>query len=353
MPRFSGEPIGISYDTSALPAQPITVQPIKPRFSGIPVSLPPPPIKFTDFVDDVWEGISGIPLGFGSALSAALEGGDPEDISKNKDLTDGIIERNRARSRATYDMLGADSAYIDKYGIKITRQNVQDIGTNIGFSATSILGGFIAGITTAPIPVPGSSTAATFGAGALLGQRMDANAFLRDMRDGIDKEALSQIGRPLTDDEFVKFINNPSLSQAAKDMGIQWASSSGGKRETLIHSLHEAGWEGVGTVIAVNAGKALFRYAKSGGILGQVLSVVGGAVGEVLTEVPTQTGQQGAEVRAGLRPGEMERSFAKGEDWQKSFEEVAGPTLLTVGATNVSVYGAGKLSGALQGKLTI
>ena len=321
-----------------------------PLSAELPPGFEPDTPSFDDFIDDTWAAIKGVPSAFKAAAASLAEGSDPKEISAAKDWSDRAIAQDRVRREANSQVEGASNPYVDFMGVTIDRKNLRNLPQQAAFSITTMATSLLAGLSAGIVPVPGARVAAFVGAGAMTAYRMDASMVLRDLRDGLDKEAILQIGRPLYDEEFVSLSEAPGLQDAAKQMGLQWGAQGSVKENVRAHAINEAGWEVAGNAIMFGAGKALFKYAKNSGLLKSILVGAGGMAGEVASETETQIGQQSAEVRLGLIRGEEERSYLSLKDQAESFREVAGPTLLTAGVMGAATYGAGRVTGMVTGE---
>ena len=298
---------------------------------------------FGNLLSDVWATAKDLPAQIGGSFAALMEGGDPRSVYGEKDWKDDWIKDARSSAMETSLKAGGRDSYADFLGISITRDDIRNFSQNAAYSLTSLAASLGAGVATAPIPVFGSSVAAAGAAGAVSGYRMDTNNILRNLRNGMDAESQKQLGRPLSDQEFISIAEAPEMQAQAKEIGLAWTGK--GNIESLVsqHGAHEAGWEAIGNVITLGTGKALFSLARKSGVFKPLLTAAGGLAGELATETETQIGQHNAEMAMGLNPDGTERSYLNLDDQVKSLREVAPATLLLTGGLQGMTYGAGKL----------
>ena len=275
------------------------------------------------------------PNAIAAGVSSFLQGGAPEDVFGSPDWKNEAIKEARYNAEQSSKSKDSQDKYVDFLGIKLNRNDVRTAPQNLAFSVVSMgasvlagLGGSVVGALAGPVGSRVVGAAAAGGAGGAAAYRMDTNNFMRDLRQYMDKAAQGQLGRPLTDKEFIDVATAPSMHDAAKQIGLAIRSSKSGQALAQEHGLHEAGWEAIGNMIMLGAGKYIIKEALKGGILKPALGAVVGTAGEVGTEMPTQMGQHNVEVAAGMSR-EAPRSWTSASDWWKSFEEVAGPTILT------------------------
>lgn len=322
---------------SALPAQPLP-DPMAQQ----EVATDPDQATWRDFLADINEAAKGLPGALKSAAASAWEGNNPEEIAKAKDWADRVINERRARSDANFTMEGADDVYVDLGPVRITRADVRNLPENVAFSLVSLLGGLVAGGAGAFIGGPVGVIAGMAGGSGVAAYRMDTNQVLRQLRDGLDRAALRDIGRPLTDDEWLSIAQSEDMQAAAYRLGVLWSRTANPAEEVRKHGLHEAGWEAVGNAALFAAGKALYQLGKSRNLLGAKAAgaFVGGSAMEVLTEAETHIGQAGVETRLGLREG-REPEYLNLHDQYEAIREVAGPTLMLTGVMGAGAAGAG------------
>lgn len=349
-PRSVEIPGSIGGETGAHPAVTVPAGPVQ----GIrpPTPAPPAPAEdpeertLADFRADIAEAISGLPGALKSAAAALWEGDNPEEIAKAKDWADKVIEERRARSAENFAMPGADTPYVDVGPIRITRADLRNLPDNVAFSLVSMLSGLTAGGAVALAGGPLGLEAGAVASG-LAAYRIDTNQALRQLRDGLDRAALHDLGRPLTDDEWLSIAESEDMQAAAYRLGVLWGRSANPMEEVRKHGLHEAGWEAIGNAVLFSAGKAMFKFAKNKSLLKSAGAWTGASTVEVLSEAQTHIGQEGVEIRLGLQDGEEPR-FLSAADQAAAIREVAGPTLLLTGTMGAGVAGAGVATGVIQ-----
>lgn len=294
----------------------------------------------------LWEDIKiaggALPAAVKSAYASFIQGGDPETMFKDTGWKRAAIEESRRLSEEAATTPGAEEDLVDFLGIKLTRRDVRTAPQNLAFSLVSLGSSLLGAIAGSPLGRGGQAVGAGAG-GAAAAYRMSANQFMHDFRTAMDVAAQQQVGRKLTDDEFIAIAKSPEMQDAAKQYGLTIAGKGSAQELARAYGLHEAAWEALGNVIMLGAGKYIVGQAIKGKIIKPIAVGLGAAAGEVATEVPTQIGQQQQEVRAGIQEG-PERSFLEARDYVESFKEVAGPTLLTTlllggGAGAVGVTG--------------
>lgn len=302
-----------------------------------------PAVTPEQFGQDVGIALKGSPGAFKSALAGAAEGGDPNDI----DWQNQAVKEARLLSKNVSSVDNPNARYADFLGIKIDRKDLRTFPQNAAFSLVSMAGSLVAGLGgSLATPLVGLATGAA--AAGTLAYRMDTNNFMRDLRDSMDKASVDSRGKPLTDAEFIAIAESPEARQAAKDIGVAIRGSGSIESLRTSHGLYEAIPEAVGNMAMLGAGKYIFGEATKGvlGLATKIAAGVGSTAAEVGTETVTQMGQNNAEVRAGTQDGAL-RSFTSASDWWKSYEEVAGPILLTVSLTGGAgaVYAGAKVAG--------
>lgn len=320
------------------------------------LTTPAPPQTPTigELGEDIAAAARSVPANLVATPAAAIQGGDPEAIFSDPGWMEEAIMDARRNAEEASKVPNAQGNYVDMLGIKINRQVVRTMPQQFMFSVVSMAGSLLGGLgglavgTLVGGPVGGRAglTGGRMLGGGMLSYRMDTNDFMRNLRDAMDKAAQEQMGRALTDKEFIDIAQAPEMQAAAKEIGIAIRDSGSAQDIALRHGLWEAGSEAVGNLIMLGAGKYILEHALKKSIIKPALGIAGGTAGEVATEVPTQMGQQRAESQAGITR-EAPRSFTSAADWWKSFEEVAGPTLLTVagmGGLGGGIIGATRLA---------
>ena len=343
--------IGNQWIIDAPPEPPAAPEKPEPKQASVGSILP-----------DVWEAVKNVPSAVAGAGAMLYQGNDPKAIAEESSISNRIIENARANAKEQALAEGAEDTYTDFLGFKIKRSDVRNLPQNLAFSVTSMGAGILAGIgvgvaTTAATagtgpaaPVLGLMAGITagraVGAGAAA-YRMDTNSFLRDFRDSLNESAKQQLGRPLTNSEFAAIAESPQMQEAARDYGVSIGGSGAIKDLASEHGMHEAAWEGLGNAVGIGAGKYIFKEALKGKII-KPLAVGAAETGlEIGTETATQMGQQRVESRAGMTD-EIERSWGDLGDWRKSYEEVAGPTLLNQLVMAGAPAAAGRVVRALR-----
>lgn len=291
--------------------------------------------------EDLKVAIKSAPTAIYGAYASAVEGPELEDIFLTKDWKDIAIEEARKHSEQSLKMADPKENYVDWLGIKLNRHDVRTAPHNLGFSlvsmGSSVLAG-LAGLFAGGGPATGFALAGA--AGGATAYRMGVNSFMREFRQAIDFAAEKQVGRKLTDEEFIRIAKDPDMQVAARGLGM-WIKGKGDLQELAKeHGLHEAGWEALGNTSMLFFGNFIFKNALKGGIVKAAIGTLGATAVEVATEVPTQLGQQRVESKAGMTDEPM-RSFTEAKDWWKSYEEVAGPTILTTMLMGAGTTGAG------------
>lgn len=297
----------------------------------------PPKPDGGQLMEDVGAALRAAPRAIPAALEAFRIGGAPEDVFSDPAWGESAVAEARRDAEEASKLPNAKQNYVDFLGIKVDRQAVRTIPQNLAFSVVSMgasllggLGAGIVGMIGGPGVAMGARVAGAGAAGGVAAYRMDTNGFMHDLRRYMDKAAQDQMGRPLTDKEFVDIAQAPEMQAAAKEIGLAIRGSGSAQELARAHGLYEAVPEAAGNLIMLGAGKYIIKEALKGGFIKPALAVAGGAAGEVATEVPTQMGQTNTEIRAGISR-ESPREWTSAADWWKSFEEVAGPTLLTTG----------------------
>lgn len=195
-------------------------------------------------------------------------------------------------------------------GIKIT--DLAELPQNVGYSATSMLGGLAVGLPLSLVPLPGMRAAA-WAAGTAASGAVAYNAttyqIMQQYLEIKDKESKVYKGRGLTREEEIRL------------------------KEGFDKLAHQYGmWEAVPEALSNLAfGKLLLTpLSKMVGksIAGQIVTRLSALYGEeFLTETITQMGQAGVEVRAGIRAGAAP-DWDSPTDWINAFKETAPQTFL-------------------------
>ena len=210
----------------------------------------------------------------------------------------------------------------------ITRGDIADTSASTGFSAVAMgaglaggLAGGAAGAAEGGIPALYTAPAGAMAASGAAAYKMDRVAATEQLIDFFQKAK----GKPLTKAEQRELVD-------AHDS------------ELFSHAIWEAGPEALSTALGVIPGVKNIVKGLSKKALGRLAKGIVGLYGtELATETVTQMGQQRAESRMGITP-EAKRDWSNPSDWDKSFQEVAAPTLLT--ATGFG--GAGAAAGAVS-----
>ena len=201
----------------------------------------------------------------------------------------------------------------------ISKRDVAELGPNLAFSGTSLLGTVGGAAITAPIPVPGARIAGGMAGGSAAAYRMDSYQAMNSWLEKINNESIEKGLGPISKEAEKKF---------KKEFG-DLASK---------HGLWEAGPEGVGNVLELAlmtaknvpgvrwvpkkiAGKIVKGALRTGSILGTELG----------TETVTQIGQHNVESEAGMTD-EVPRQWTSGDDILTSAKEVLPQVLLLTGA---------------------
>lgn len=195
-------------------------------------------------------------------------------------------------------------------GIKIT--DLAELPQNVGYSATSMLGGLAVGIPLGLVPIPGFRPAA-WATGTIASGKVAYNItkyqIMQQYLEIKDKESRVYTGEGLTKPEEARL--KKGFSELAHKYGL-W--------EAIPEALSNLAFVGLLTApLTKMVGKS---------IAGQVISKLGAMYGEeLLTETITQMGQAGIEVRAGMRVGEAP-DWSSPTDWVRAFKEIAPQTFL-------------------------
>jgi hypothetical protein len=209
----------------------------------------------------------------------------------------------------------------------ISKQDVAQLGPNLAFGGTTMLGtvaggaaGIAAGaVTGGPVGAFAGKIAGSVAGGGLVAHRIQSYQAMNDWLNRKNEESIRQFGRAI----------NPEEEAAFKNEFGRLASKSG---------LWEAGPEATGNVLELALLIAKSRIPGGKAIPDSVvrkiakgLARIGGVLGvEELTEAITQMGQHNVEVEAGQAEG-PERKWASPEDWLKSAKEVLPQVLMLTG----------------------
>jgi len=154
--------------------------------------------------EDVFVATKNTPTAAKAAVAAAIEGSDPNVVFGEKDWKDSVIEEARKKAKEVRAIPGGE----DEYMLGITREKLRNLPQNLSFSLVSMGAGLVTGIPAAFAATPIAGYLAGGGASGLAAYRMDTNGFLRDLRDHLDSAAEKTIGKPLTDEQFIKVSKN-------------------------------------------------------------------------------------------------------------------------------------------------
>ena len=195
-------------------------------------------------------------------------------------------------------------------GIKIT--DLAELPQNVGYSATSMLGGLAVGLPLAAVPLPGFRAAA-WGAGAAasgaVAYRATTCQIMQQYLEIKDEESRVHTGEGLTKSDEVR------LKEGFDKLAHQY-----GMWEAVPEALSNLAFGKILlTPLTKMVGKAI-----AGQIIGRLVGLYGE---ELLTETITQMGQAGIEVRVGMRKGEAP-DWGSPTDWINSFKEIAPQTFL-------------------------
>ena len=303
-----------------------------------------------DLASDIGTAIKETPRQLAATGIAAYQGNNPEAIVDKTSFANRIVQNAQQKAAEHVNAPEGKDTYVDFMGVKIARSDVQNFPQNFANSIVSMGSGLLAGVAAgaavapetlglAAIPVGYGAIMAGAGAAAY---RIDTNNFLRNFRDGLDEASLKQRGIPLSNAEFLAIAKSPEMKAEAKKYGVEWGGSGSIQKLAQEHGTYEAGIEAAGSALGIGAGKFIFRKALEGKVIKPVLAVAGEQAAELAGESATQIGQTNVERKAGLNK-EEERSFLSPADWQKSFSEVAGPTLLQSIVMGGVPYVAGKV----------
>jgi len=316
-------------------------------------------LGFGELASDVGTAISQVPTALLGAAAQAYQGNSPEAIIEQDSLANKLIEDARKSAKTAAEQKGGEDKYMDFLGFKIKRSDVRNMPQNLSMSAVTMGSGILTGLTAGALATPETlgvatipvATAATMATAGKLAYNIDTNSFLRDFRDGLNQESMAQRGIPISNEEFLKITQSPDLQAAAKQYGVALKGSGSVEDLAREHGLHEAGWEAIGSVVGIGAGKYIFKQALKGKIIKPVAAAVGELGAELAGETATQIGQTNVERKAGISE-EKERSYFDPESWKKSFEEVAGPTLISTGVMAGAPHVAGAATRIAKGKAT-
>ena len=274
-------------------AEPVRYEPMFPEAKK--PELPRSAIKDTvsELGRSIWEGVT---VHTPASIAAAYQGPDISDAG----ISGFLIDRSKALQKQRASEPGGDRPSAIP-GIQM--KDVRDLGQNLGFSMTAMGAGLAAGIP-ASILGPAAGYGAGMGAAGTVGYRMDVNQVTRQLKEASDEESQRVNGRPQTPEEW-----QSKLSQMQGEI----------QKHGLYEAVPEAIGSGAGFAILTTAAKV---FGKN--VVARFASKLGSLYGEeLLTETVTQIGQQNAENKMGLHPGEKDRSFTSPEDWLQSVKEVA------------------------------
>src|SRR3990167_3830908 len=320
-----------------------------------PVPTQPRRAISSDLMEDIPAMLRNVPNALVAGVAGLAQGNDPETIFGISWQREALEEAKK-RAAASASGPGAKDLYTDFLGIKLTRDQVRSFPQTAAFSMLSMgaslvggLGGAIAGgLIAGPPGALVGGTAGAMGAGGAAAYRMDSNSFMHQLRTSMDQASIEQRGKPLTDAEFIQIAKAPAMNQAAREIGLAVRSGESARELASAHGWDEAKWEALGNTVMLGAGKYIFGKAVRDGLIKK--GVVGAAATgtEVGTEVLTQMDQHNVEVRAGTTDEPL-REHDNPADWWKSYEEVAAPTLLTVGLMGAAAGLYAKATGTQGG----
>ena len=251
-----------------------------------------------------------------------------DDPYKSDGMLDKFIDNNKQAQQEYINGPGADDIAIPF--TQITRKEIREGITSLGFSAASWiaarLGGAATGaaIGTLAEPLGGTLIGGAIGfvgtaaAAGAMAYKLDKNSFIREYRSFLD----AQRGQPLTDEEFAQYRSGKVADLLAE------------------HGLHEAGWEGIATAIEQGT------LARIGGGLPTraIKGLLSLALFELGSEAGTQIGQTNVETKLGMHPDEELRSYMSPKDWLVSAREVLPAVLVmagTIGGVETGVHYVG------------
>ena len=268
-----------------------------------------------------------VPENLAASAITAIQGGGGASINDRgigDKFVNWVTKRNEELSKE-YEGTG------DVIPGVISKQDIAQLGQNLGFSGVSMVAGAAGGVAGAPGGPGGIFAGRMLGAGAAA-HRMQSYQTMNDWLNRKNEESIKLHGRGI----------NPEEETALKGLYEGLASKSG---------LYEAVPEGIGTaaelalILAKNkvpGGKlipdsVIKKLAKGAVKLGKIIGI------EEATETVTQMGQHNVEVEAGMT-SEPKREWTSPEDWLTSAKEVFPAVLLLSGF----IGGAGAVYQRLQ-----
>jgi len=325
---------------------PIPEQTILQKLVGVEPTREPKGPGARELASDIYQAAKQFPEQLASSAIQAYQGKDAEAIAQDS-TANKIVDDARKSAEANMSMKGAEDTYTDFLGAKIKRSDIRNLPQNLSFSlvamGSALLSGLGTTVASAPVAGPAAPLVGT-GAGAVaagkVAYNIDTNSFLRDFREGLNQASIEQRGIPITNEEFVKIAQSPEMQAKAKEFNLDVKGKGAVDELAKIHGLHEAGWEAISSTVGLGAGKYIFKEALKGKVLKPVAAFTGELGLELAGETATQLGQSNVERKAGMHQ-DAERSWSSAADWKKSYEEVAGPTLLTTAVLGGAPAAAG------------
>ncbi len=313
---------------------PVPEQTLLQKLVGVEPTRGPKGPGARELASDIYQAAKQFPEQLASSAIQAYQGKDAEAIAQDS-TANKIVDDARKSAEANMSMKGAEDTYTDFLGAKIKRSDIRNLPQNLSFSlvamGSALLSGLGTTIASAPVAGPAAPLVGT-GAGAVaagkVAYNIDTNSFLRDFREGLNQASIEQRGIPITNEEFVKIAQSPEMQAKAKEFNLDVRGKGAVDELAKIHGLHEAGWEAISSTVGLGAGKYIFKEALKGKVLKPVAAFTGELGLELAGETATQLGQSNVERKAGMHQ-DAERSWSSAADWKKSYEEVAGPTVLT------------------------
>ena len=265
-------------------------------------------------IADVGKLLYDIPVQVKGAVANLIE---EEDPYAKTDWKDSWREAAKKRTEQRISELGDKGTQnVVPY---ITRKDIAEASGSTGFSLASMGAGALGAGAGFLTPVPGGATAGMLAGSGAAAYKMDKAAFTADLL----KSTENALGRPMTDLERKALLDKTDTVRTK-------------------HALWEAGPEAVGNLLTATGVGNIFKGVGKNIVKKIVTGLAEIYGGELTTETVTQTGQQRAEVEAGLSD-EAPRSFLSPSDTLQSFKEVAPQTMIIS-----SLAGGG---GAVAGKV--
>jgi small-conductance mechanosensitive channel len=284
-----------------------------------------------------------------STLGAALKSLNPVSLGANL-IASGITAVQGAEGASVTDKGVGDEfvSWVDEQNRKlskeyegtgdfipglISKQDVAQLGQNLGFSGVSMGASVAAGAAALPAgPIP--AALAAMGAGGVSAYRMQGYQQMQEWLNQKNEDSIKANGRPLTPQEEVA-VKSQYIDMAKKSgMWEAIPEAAGNVSEIAIlqgKRILESRGGAPGAVAKVIPDRVLMKVAKA-------IAKAGGVFGvEELTETITQMGQHNTNVEAGMS-NEPLRDWTNPDDILKSAKEVLGPVLLLTG-----VMGAGNV----------